>query len=192
MPPSKRTRERAPSCRGAMTRGVYSILYPAEVYLIQPDILVVPVLSFDLSFFRLSYGGGFYDRTLAFTRRVLTIGIGFELARLETIYPPPYDLPMDLVVTERGITQRQALEPRCEMPLYVKLFHCKHEISNQSRNLIGSRIQCKMAPIQDVDLSGRNIFQVGLRFGDVERRIVFAPEVLAVSFEARSAIGDRR
>ncbi len=58
--------------------------------------------SFDGSGYRLGYGGGSYDRTLAaMPAKPLAIGIGYELLRLETIHPQPHDVPMDLVVTER-------------------------------------------------------------------------------------------
>ena len=56
--------------------------------------------------FRLGYGGGFYDRTLAVAQpRPLTIGVAYELSRVPTIHPQSFDLPMDYLVTERGIFQ---------------------------------------------------------------------------------------
>jgi hypothetical protein len=60
--------------------------------------------GFDGQGFRLGYGGGYFDRTLAsLTPRPLAIGVTFELARLTTIFPQPHDIPMDFVVTEAGI-----------------------------------------------------------------------------------------
>ena len=59
-------------------------------------------MAWSRSGYRLGYGGGYYDRTLAaMPARPLAIGIGYELLRLETIHPRPHDVPMDLVVTER-------------------------------------------------------------------------------------------
>ena len=58
----------------------------------------------DAAGFRLGYGGGFFDRTLAaLTPRPLTIGIGFELARVESIVPAAHDVALDAVVTEAGV-----------------------------------------------------------------------------------------
>ena len=93
----------------AMGRGVYDIPVPEGTDLVVPKALIMPPVGFDAAGFRLGYGGGFYDRTLAsITPRPLTIGVAYELSRLETIHPQDFDLSMDYVVTERGIfpTQR--------------------------------------------------------------------------------------
>jgi 5-formyltetrahydrofolate cyclo-ligase len=67
-----------------------------------PDVLIVPLVGFDREGFRLGYGGGYYDRTLAASRpRPLTIGVAFAEAELETIYPQPHDIPMNRIVTDR-------------------------------------------------------------------------------------------
>ena len=88
----------------AMVLGVWNIPYPAEGDPVLPDVLLVPLLGFDRQGYRLGYGGGFYDRTVAaMPSRPRLIGIGFELGRLPTIHPQPHDIRMDLVVTERGV-----------------------------------------------------------------------------------------
>ena len=57
--------------------------------------------------YRLGYGAGFFDRTLAaLARKPLVVGIAYELAKLDTIHPQAWDLPMDYVVTERGVYRR--------------------------------------------------------------------------------------
>jgi 5-formyltetrahydrofolate cyclo-ligase len=87
-----------------MAVGVYDIPYPAEGPAVAPDVLLVPLLGFDEAEYRLGYGAGYYDRTIAsFTAQPRLIGVGFELGRLATIYPQPHDIPMDVVVTERGV-----------------------------------------------------------------------------------------
>ncbi|HEX2940041.1 MAG TPA: 5-formyltetrahydrofolate cyclo-ligase, partial [Rhodopila sp.] len=64
----------------------------------------VPVVGFDKRGYRLGYGGGYYDRTLAAqTMRPRTLAIGFAISEIPTIHPQPHDIPMDVVVTERGI-----------------------------------------------------------------------------------------
>lgn len=91
----------------AMMHGVYGIAYPAIEKVVQPDALIVPVLGFDAACYRLGHGGGYYDRTLgALSPKPLTIGVGMEQARLPTIYPQLYDVPMDFIVTEAGVTER--------------------------------------------------------------------------------------
>ena len=71
---------------------------------VTPDAVLVPLVGFDSGGYRLGYGGGFFDRTLAsMEKHPVTIGVGFELCRLESIFPQPHDIPMDFVVTEAGI-----------------------------------------------------------------------------------------
>ncbi len=90
-----------------MTPGVYDIPIPAERTVVKPDILLVPLVGFDGANFRLGYGGGYYDRTIAaMLPRPSTIGVGFELSRLETIFPQAHDMPLDAIVTEAGIKRR--------------------------------------------------------------------------------------
>lgn len=88
-----------------MQRGVWDIPFPAERRPVQPTILLVPLVGFDGDGYRLGYGGGYYDRTLAAAaRKPLAIGIGYESARLETIHPQWHDVPMDAIATEQGFT----------------------------------------------------------------------------------------
>jgi 5-formyltetrahydrofolate cyclo-ligase len=87
-----------------LARGVWNIPIPAEREVVWPTALLVPLVGFDADGFRLGYGGGYYDRTLAaMDPKPLTIGIGFELGRLETIHPQAHDVPMDRIVTEAGV-----------------------------------------------------------------------------------------
>lgn len=96
----------------ALAKGVYDIPYPAAGLPVVPDFALVPMNGFDTGGYRLGYGGGFFDRTLASLRTVeskrpVAIGVSYELARIETIHPQPYDIPMDYVVTERGVYERE-------------------------------------------------------------------------------------
>ena len=86
-----------------LVAGVWNIPVPAQGDELRPDIVVAPVLGFDAAGFRLGYGGGFYDRTLAELRPgALVIGIGFSSAALPTIHPLAHDIPMRAIVTEQG------------------------------------------------------------------------------------------
>lgn len=84
-----------------LEKGVWNIPIPAEGARVVPDVVISPVVGFDGDNFRLGYGGGFYDRTLAaLARRPVVIGVGYELQRVGTIHPQSYDIPMDMVLTE--------------------------------------------------------------------------------------------
>jgi 5-formyltetrahydrofolate cyclo-ligase len=69
-----------------------------------PSIVLVPMLAFDREGFRLGYGGGFYDRTLAGLRargRVLAAGVAFAGQEMEGLPRDEYDQRLDLLLTER-------------------------------------------------------------------------------------------
>jgi len=87
-----------------MTSGVYDIPLPDGTPEVLPDVAIVPMNAFDERGYRLGYGGGFFDRTLAaLERRVIAIGVTYDQCREASIAPQPYDLPMDFVVTEAGV-----------------------------------------------------------------------------------------
>ncbi len=80
----------------------HGIPHPAEGDELRPDALLVPLNAFDAAGFRLGYGGGYFDRTLA-VLDTIAIGVGFELGRVATVHPQPHDRPMHWLVTERGV-----------------------------------------------------------------------------------------
>lgn len=84
-----------------MVQGTWQIPMPESGEAVFPNLLIVPLVGFDRDGYRLGYGGGFYDRTIAaMPERPQTIGVGFELGRLETIYPQPHDIALGTIVTE--------------------------------------------------------------------------------------------
>lgn len=88
----------------ALVNGVWDIPIPAVDDRVAPALLLVPLVGFDASLYRLGYGGGFYDRTIAAAApQPFRIGVGFELARLATIGPRPHDIPMNRIATERTL-----------------------------------------------------------------------------------------
>jgi 5-formyltetrahydrofolate cyclo-ligase len=94
----------APGIR--MTRGLWDIPVPAERVLVHPDALLVPLVGFDPEGYRLGYGGGYYDRTLAAAvPRPYCIGIGFATGALESIGPQPHDIPMNVIVTDDALLE---------------------------------------------------------------------------------------
>ena len=91
-----------------MERGFWNIPVPAEGPEVRPDITLAPVVGWDAAAYRLGYGGGYFDRTLAaLSPRPFGIGIGLDAARVQTIFPQPHDIPMQFIVTETEIHAAQ-------------------------------------------------------------------------------------
>jgi len=88
----------------ALREDRYGIPTPETGDFLVPEALIAPVLAFDANAYRLGYGGGLFDRTLAaLVPRPLAIGVGFGFQKVESIHPQPHDKGLDAVVTEEGI-----------------------------------------------------------------------------------------
>ena len=89
----------------AMARDPFGIPVPASGAQAEaPDLVLLPLVAFDAAGYRLGYGGGYFDRTLAaLLPRPTTCGVGFELARTASIRPQPHDVPLDAIATEAGL-----------------------------------------------------------------------------------------
>ncbi len=87
-----------------MVRGDWNIpVPPPDAPEVTPDIALAPLVGWTGDGYRLGYGGGYFDRTLAsLSPRPFTIGIGFGSARLDTIFPQPHDIALQAIVTEAG------------------------------------------------------------------------------------------
>lgn len=84
-----------------LEKGVWNIPVPSAGEEIVPSVVIAPLVGFDAAGFRLGYGGGYYDRTLAsLPAKPLTIGVGFGFSALETIFPQWHDIPMDRLIIE--------------------------------------------------------------------------------------------
>lgn len=84
-----------------LERGIWNILVPSSGPPVQPNVVIAPVVGVDENNYRLGYGGGFFDRTLAaMAKRPLIVGVGYAGSRIRTIYPQPHDIPMDVIVTD--------------------------------------------------------------------------------------------
>jgi 5,10-methenyltetrahydrofolate synthetase len=98
-------REWHPGVRLAV--GPLNIPYPVDSREIVPEAVLLPMNGWDAKGYRLGYGGGFFDRTLAsLPKRPVVIGVTYEMARMQTIHPQDWDIPMDYVVTDRGVYRR--------------------------------------------------------------------------------------
>ena len=91
-----------------LAQGPLGIPYPVGSPEASPHRVLLPMLGWDGDGYRLGYGGGFFDRTLAaLAKRPQVIGLAYELAFLQTIHPQAHDVRMDFVVTERGVYRRE-------------------------------------------------------------------------------------
>ena len=87
-----------------MRSATLGIPVPDGTQPLRPEALLIPPVGFDAAGYRLGYGAGYFDRTLAaMSPRPLAIAVAFELSRIPTIRPQPHDVPMDFVVTEAGV-----------------------------------------------------------------------------------------
>ncbi|MGB9493925.1 MAG: 5-formyltetrahydrofolate cyclo-ligase [Azonexus sp.] len=81
----------------------YGIPTPSAGDWLIPDLILLPLNGFDAAGYRLGYGGGYFDRTLAaLTPRPLAVGVGFETNRVASIRPQPHDQHLDWIITENG------------------------------------------------------------------------------------------
>ncbi len=90
---------------GLETRpGVFGLPVPQGSPVVVPDALLIPPVGIDAMGYRLGYGGGYFDRTLAaLSPQPLKVAVAREASRMDTIHPQPHDIPMDFVVTEAGV-----------------------------------------------------------------------------------------
>jgi 5-formyltetrahydrofolate cyclo-ligase len=90
--------------------GVWNIPVPENGAVVTPRVVLAPLVGFDPACYRLGYGGGYFDRTLAsLTPRPMAIGVGFAAQEIATIYPQTFDIPMDVIITETGVRRREAV-----------------------------------------------------------------------------------
>lgn len=93
-----------PGC--ALVRGKFGVEVPERGQVVEPEVLLVPLLAFDDRGCRLGYGGGFFDRTLAGLRALGRVqAFGFAYAGQQVARAPicATDAPLDGVVTETGL-----------------------------------------------------------------------------------------
>ncbi len=86
---------------------------PATSERLAPEICLAPLVGWDAEGYRLGYGGGYFDRTLAaLAPRPFVVGVGLQSARLDTIAPQPHDVPLSAIVTEAGVQVEVACLPK--------------------------------------------------------------------------------
>ncbi|OAJ60758.1 5-formyltetrahydrofolate cyclo-ligase [Paraburkholderia ginsengiterrae] len=94
-----------------MKIGHHKIPEPVSARVVIPELLFVPCVGFDAEGYRLGYGGGYYDRTLAAwpdSSGPVTVGIAYEACRTPALQREAHDIALDLIVTEAGLYPRPA------------------------------------------------------------------------------------
>jgi 5-formyltetrahydrofolate cyclo-ligase len=91
-----------PGC--PMEEDAFDIPKPKDTELIVPTLLFVPCLGYSAGGYRLGYGGGFYDRTLASLQpRPFTVGLGFTNGFLDDFDVEAHDMPLDAILNDNGV-----------------------------------------------------------------------------------------
>ncbi len=91
-----------PGC--PMEEDAYGIPKPKDTEVIVPTLLFVPCVGYGPGGYRLGYGGGFYDRTLAtLSPRPVTVGLGYSHGWLPDLTPEPHDVPLDVLLNDMGV-----------------------------------------------------------------------------------------
>ncbi len=86
----------------------FGILEPLSAKIIIPDILLIPLVSFDSELNRLGYGGGYYDRYIEKIERikkVIKIGLAFSNQKIKKVPTNKFDKKLDIIITEKEILQ---------------------------------------------------------------------------------------
>lgn len=91
-----------PGC--PMEEDAYGIPKPRDTEEIVPTLLFVPCVGYGPGGYRLGYGGGFYDRTLATVQpRPFTVGLGYSHGWLPDMAPEPHDIALDAILNDAGV-----------------------------------------------------------------------------------------
>jgi len=87
-----------------MEEDAYGIPKPKDTEIIEPTLIFVPCVGFGPGGYRLGYGGGFYDRTLASLRpKPFTVGLAYDFAYVPDMQPESHDVPLDAILADTGV-----------------------------------------------------------------------------------------
>ena len=91
-----------PGC--PMEKDAYNIPKPKDTEVVVPTLLFVPCVGYGPGGYRLGYGGGFYDRTLAQLQpKPHTVGLGFTQGFVADLEPESHDMPLDAILNDNGV-----------------------------------------------------------------------------------------
>ncbi|KGG80248.1 5-formyltetrahydrofolate cyclo-ligase [Caloranaerobacter azorensis H53214] len=92
-----------------LTIGTYGILEPKKEFIREVsaeilDLIIVPGVVFDKRGYRIGYGGGYYDRFLLnIDKSVPKVALAFDFQVVEKIDKEKHDIPVDYIITEKGV-----------------------------------------------------------------------------------------
>lgn len=72
---------------------------------VTPDAIIAPLVGFDRALNRLGQGGGYYDRAFARFPDALRIGLAWSAQELDDVPADPWDLPLDIILTEAELIE---------------------------------------------------------------------------------------
>tara|TARA_Y100001970_G_scaffold293020_1_gene437246 strand:+ start:2160 stop:2741 length:582 start_codon:yes stop_codon:yes gene_type:complete len=87
--------------------GKFGIEVPLNTDTVLPDIIFVPCLAFDINGFRLGYGGGFYDKSIAYFKSIkhnfITVGLAYDDQKVDKVIHDDYDQKLDYILSEKQL-----------------------------------------------------------------------------------------
>jgi 5-formyltetrahydrofolate cyclo-ligase len=84
----------------ALKRGAFDVQIPEDTEELVPDLIIAPLVAFDRRCYRLGYGGGFYDRTLAGLGSLPVAGLAYKAQEIDEVPIEPTDMRLDALITE--------------------------------------------------------------------------------------------
>ena len=87
----------------SLIQGAFNVMTPETAAQQTPNVILVPVVAFDRRGYRLGYGGGYYDRSLAELSKehaITTVGIAYASQEIPMVPTEPHDYRLDWMITE--------------------------------------------------------------------------------------------
>ena len=93
-----------------LEQGLFGTQQPSgDAPSVTPNVLIVPLLAYDADCYRLGWGGGFYDRTLAANSSVKAFGFAYGAQIIDYIPREEHDWPLQGIITEEGVVLPRVL-----------------------------------------------------------------------------------
>ena len=89
------------SSKDPLSINKYGIPEPTSEKIMNPSILLVPLLAFDKNNNRIGYGGGFYDRYIKKNKKIISIGLAYSVQKVNKIITNEHDMKLNFVVTNK-------------------------------------------------------------------------------------------
>jgi len=89
-----------------LVKGKYNVKIPKKGNWVVPDIVITPLLAFDHRGYRLGYGGGYYDRTIAMLKargKLVVVGFAFAEQEIQSVPTNDTDHKLDAIITQKGM-----------------------------------------------------------------------------------------